>query len=168
MYYDEENRRHILNMRSIFAEAAGNLADKGRMEDAQRLIDRVEKGISPDNLPYALASRYNSHNQTGLLYLEACYKAGKKDLAEKIRLSIRKDLEDQKKYYEYIKATRPSLYNGFERTEAPINEIMLEVLSAIESKYAPQVKPNPTIETPGTIPNGPVRPDSGNTKDTNH
>ena len=51
MYFDEENRRHILNLRALYGEAAGNLADAGRKEDALRLLDKVEKGIDPKNLP---------------------------------------------------------------------------------------------------------------------
>jgi len=99
VYFDEENRRHILNIRSLYAEAAGNLADLGRKEDAQKLIDKVEAGILPDNLPYGMVSRYNNHNQTSLVYLEACYKAGKTELAEKVRQEVRKDLEQQMDYY---------------------------------------------------------------------
>lgn len=153
VYFDEENRRHILNLRALYVEAAGNLADAGRKEDAQKLIDKVEKGIDPDNLPYALVSRYNGHNQTGLMYLEACYKAGKKELAEKVRQNIRKDLEQQKKYYDYIRDSRPELFNGFERSEAPINEIMLEVLVVIEKRYAPELQTKPNTEGHPTIIN---------------
>jgi hypothetical protein len=165
MYFDEENRRHLLNMRQLFGEAAGNLADLGRKEDAQKLLDKVEKGISTDNLPYGLVSRYNSHNQTTLLYLEACYKAGKTDLAEKVRLAVRKDLEQQRKYYNYIRDSRPELYGAFERSEAPINEIMLEVLNAIEKRYAPQVQSKNPVEGPVNIIS-PARPDSGNKPDS--
>ena len=90
----------------------------------QKLLDKVEKGIDTDNLPYAMVSRFNSHNQTGLLYLEAAYKAGKTDLAEKVRLVMRKDLEQQKKYYDYLKNNRPELYGGtLEGTEVIVNEI---------------------------------------------
>ena len=165
IYFDEENRRHILNLRALYGEAAGNMADQGRKEDAQKLLDKVEKGILPENLPYALVSRYNSHNQTGLLYLEACYKAGKTDLAEKVRLAIKKDLEQQTKYYAYIKDSRPELFGGFERSEAPINEAMLAVLTAIEQKYAPQTQIKPTTEGPTTITNT-AKPDSTKGKDT--
>jgi hypothetical protein len=165
MYFDEENRRHILNIRALYGEAAGNLADAGRKEDAQKLIDKVEAGISPENLPYALVSRYNSHNQTGLLYLEACYKSGKTELAEKVRKAIRKDLEQQEKYYAYIKDSRPELFGGFERSEAPINQAMLMVLDTLEKKYAPQTQQNPVKETETSITN-PVKPDSLKGKDT--
>ncbi len=164
VYYDEENRRHILNLRALYAEAAGNLADQGRKDEAKKLVDKVEAGISPDNLPYSMTSRYNGHNQTGLMYLEACYKAGKTELAEKIRLSIRKDLEQQKKYYDYIRENRPDLYGGFERSEAPINEAMLLVLDAVEKQYAPQTQTKST-EGPTTITNT-AKPDSSVKKDS--
>jgi hypothetical protein len=135
MYFDEENRRHLLNIREIFAEAAGNLADAGKTSEAKTLIEKAEKGIDPGNLPYAMASRFNSHNQTSLIYLEACYKAGMKDLAQKIKQAIRKDLEQQESYFNYIRAQHPDFYGGFEGTEAPINERLLRVLSEIEAKY---------------------------------
>ncbi|MES1217661.1 MAG: DUF2723 domain-containing protein [Bacteroidota bacterium] len=152
-YFDEENRRHLLNLRELYGEAAGNLADEGRKEDAQKLIDKCETGLPPGNFPYAMVSRYNSHNQTAFIYLEGCYKAGKDSLAETVRKSIRKDLEDQKKYYDYIKINRPDLFGGFERSEAPINDAMLLVLEAIEKQYAPQTLPKinegkPTIVNP--------------------
>ncbi|MEQ1676967.1 MAG: DUF2723 domain-containing protein [Chitinophagaceae bacterium] len=162
VYFDEENRRHMLNLRALFGEAAGNLADAGRLDDAKKLIDKAEAGINPENLPYGMTSRYNSHNQTGLIYLEACYKSGKTELAEKVRLAIRKDLEQQQKYYNYIRDSRQEYFGGFERSEAPINEAMLMVLDAVEKKYAPQTQPKTTEGTP-TIDN--TKPDSlkGNT-----
>ncbi|HEY6504469.1 MAG TPA: DUF2723 domain-containing protein, partial [Chitinophagaceae bacterium] len=125
VYFDEENRRHLLNIRSIYAEAAGNLADEGRMDEAKKLLEKAEAGILPENLPYGMVSRFNSHNQTGLIYLEACYKAGKTELAEKVRKDVRKDLEQQKKYYAYLKAEKPEFYGGtLEGTEVFLNEVM--------------------------------------------
>ncbi len=90
IYFDEENRRHILNLRALYGEAAGNLADLGRKEDALKLLDKVEKGILPENLPYGMASRYNSHNQTSMIYLEACYKAGKTGYGRKTKAGNKK------------------------------------------------------------------------------
>jgi len=154
VYFDEENRRHLLNIRSVFSEAAGNMADNGKKEQAVQLLDRVEKGITPDNMPYAMVSRFNSHNQMGLQYLEACYKAGKTDLAEKVRLAVRKDLEQQKKYYDYLKNSRPELYGGtLEGTEVLINDILMNSLEAIEKKYAPQTQANTPAEGQNTIIN---------------
>ncbi len=159
IYFDEENRRHILNLRAIYGEAAGNLADIGRKDEAKKLIDKSEGGIHPENLPYAMTSRYNSHNQTAFVYLEACYKAGKTDLAEKVRADLRNDLNQQKKYYEYIKVSRPELFKGYERSEYPINEAMLDVLTAIENKYAPKPAAKTPTEGNSTIINT-TKPDT--------
>jgi hypothetical protein len=164
VYFDEENRRHILNMRSVFAEAAGNMADKGRKEESLKLLNKVESSILPENLPYAMVSRFNSHDQTGLIYLEACYKAGKADLAEKVRLAVRKDLEQQQRYFDYIKNNRPELFAGFEQVEAPINERLLIVLGDIEKRYGKQSQPTPTLEGSTPIINSSgkdsIRPDT--------
>jgi hypothetical protein len=164
IYLDEENRRHILNLRALYGEAAGNLADKGKKEEAARLLDKAEAGISTENLPYGMVSRYNSHNQMALIYLEGAYKAGKNELAEKIRQAVRKDLEQQRKYYNYIRDSRPELYGGFERSEAPINEAMLQVLTEIERRYAPQLQTISPTEGNKTIINPPtgdtLRPDT--------
>jgi len=162
-YFDEENRRHLLNLRALYGEAAGNMADGGRKEDAQKLLDKCEAGMLTEDFPYAMTSRYNSHNQTTFIYLEACYKAGKTDLAEKVRLAVRKDLEQQKKYYDYIKINRPDLFGGYDRSEAPINDAMLMVLDAIEQKYAPETQPK-TNEGKPTIVNPAMSDSSG--KDT--
>jgi hypothetical protein len=155
VYFDEENRRHLLNIRSVYAEAAGNLADKGQKDEAKKLLEKVETGIDPTNLPYAMVSRFSSHNQTGLLYLEACYKAGKTDMAEKVRMAMRKDLEQQKKYYDYLKNNRPELFGGsLEGTEVYFNEAMMMALDAIEKKYAPQSQSQP-VEGSSPIINTP-------------
>jgi hypothetical protein len=76
VYFDEENRRHLLTLRSAYGELAGNLADDGRKEDAKKALAKFESMINLDNFPYGLVGRYNQHNQTTLLYLEGAYKAG--------------------------------------------------------------------------------------------
>lgn len=160
-YFDEENRRHLLNIRSVYGEAAGNLADEGKKDEAKKLLEKAEAGILPENMPYGMTSRYNSHNQTSLVFLEACYKAGKAELAEKVRLAVRKDLEQQKKYYDYLKAERPEFYNGsMQGSEVPFNDVNLEVLDAIEKKYAPEKQPKTTIENPIPSINTSIKPDS--------
>ncbi|NOT50530.1 MAG: DUF2723 domain-containing protein [Chitinophagaceae bacterium] len=173
LYFDEENRRHILSMRSAFAEAAGNLADKGRIEEAQKLLNKVEQGISTENLPYAMVSRINQHNQTAMIYLEACYKAGKNDVAEKVRTILRKDMEQQKAYYIYMNGgieptvTRSGIISNTKKFEGLkdewyVNDLLLEVLLEVEKKYAPGVIPK-TGEGQTPVIN-PPRPNDGATK----
>jgi hypothetical protein len=136
VYFDEENRRHLLSIRSVFGEAAGNMADLGRKPEAIKLLDKAESLLNTGNLPYAMASRYNSHNQTGVLYLEAAYKAGYTQLAEKVKAALRKDLMDQKAYYDYMRAEKGDFYNTVAR-EAEINEFMLQLVDGIEKQYNP-------------------------------
>jgi hypothetical protein len=138
VYFDEENRRHLLSIRSVFAEAAGNLADRGRSPESIKLLNQAESLIVPQNLPYAMASRYNSHNQTGMIYLEAAYKAGYTQLADKLRTAIRKDLTDQKAYYDYLKTDKEEFYDP---REAEINEFMLQLLEMVEKNYAQTTAP---------------------------
>jgi hypothetical protein len=163
VYFDEENRRHLLNIRSIYAEAAGNLADAGKKEEAIKLLDKLEQGISTENLPYGMTSRFNGHNQIGLVLLEAAYKAGKTDLAEKVRVALHKELEDQRKYYAYLKAEKPEMFAGsLESTESFLNDlVMIPILDAIEAKYAPQTRANQNVE--GNFPTiqTSIKPDSG-------
>ena len=81
-----------------------------------------------------------------MLYLEACYKAGKKELAEKVRLSLRKDMEQQRKYYISMnKGITPDISPAGADNNDPmfrsmlmeyrINEAMMIVLEELEKKY---------------------------------
>ncbi|MBL0154912.1 MAG: DUF2723 domain-containing protein [Chitinophagaceae bacterium] len=155
VYFDEENRRHLMTLRALFAEAAGNLADQGKKDEALRLLDKADKGILEENMPYAMVSRYSSHNQNSLLFLEACYKAGNKQLAGKVRDALKKDFAEQRAYYEYIRENQPDLYGAFERTEVPLNEIMMRIFDTIESRYnaAPVTPGKPDETVPGRVNN---------------
>ncbi len=154
VYLDEVNRREALGMRNAFAELAGNLADKGRKEDGRKLLAKYESMVSPVNVPYAQTSHYNSHNQSSLIYLEAAYKTGDTVLAEKVRKALVKDLDEQEKYYTYLKSNKPDIYTGL-RTEEAINNGLKEVLNAILNRYAPDkatkvtAPPVPSIQIPG-------------------
>ena len=149
VYYDEENRRHLLHIRAIYAEAAGQLADAGKMEEAGKLLDIIDKGMIESNMPYGMTSRDNQHNQTGLLMLEAAYKAKKLDLAARIGKALRADLTQQKSYHIY---NQEFTGNGgaFDR-DVVINEVMLMALDKIEAKYknpAAPTAPSPAPKAP--------------------
>ena len=106
VYYDEENRRHLLTIRSAYAELAGYLVSKNRKEDARKLLEKADKGMLQENFAYGMVSRGNMHNRTSLLFLEACYRAEDKDLAAKVYASVKKDLEQQIKYYNTLDGWR--------------------------------------------------------------
>jgi hypothetical protein len=151
VYFDEENRRHLLSIRSTYGEAAGNMADEGKKQEALNILNKAEKGISTENLPYAMASRFNSHNQTGLIYLEAAYKSGDQQLAKKISTAIKKDLSDQKKYYDYLRTEKEDMFQSLAQ-EAQINDIIQQVFDAIQQKYTQKAPVTEHPEKPGEVP----------------
>jgi hypothetical protein len=159
VYFDEENRRHLLTVRSTFAELAGNMADKGRKAEGMQLLDKSESLIATVNMPHAMVSRYNSHNQTALIYLEAAYKVGHTQLANKLKAAIRKDLNDQKAYYDYLRNEKEDFFSSVTR-EAEINEFMIQLLDGVEKQYStppPQVLEQPKRAADTTRGTGPTR-----------
>jgi len=149
VYFDEENRRHLLTIRSTYAEAAGNLADQNRKPEAINILNKAEAGINPSNLPYAMPSRFNSHNQSALIYLEAAYKAGDQKLAQKLSTAIKKDLDDQKKYYDYLRTDKEDMFQSL-ATEAQVNDIIQQVFDAVQQKYGQKT---PVVEMPEAVGN---------------
>ena len=149
VYFDEENRRHLLTIRSTYAEAAGNLADQNRKPEAINILNKAEAGINPSNLPYAMPSRFNSHNQSALIYLEAAYKAGDQKLAQKLSAAIKKDLDDQKKYYDYLRTDKEDMFQSL-ATEAQVNDIIQQVFDAVQQKYGQKT---PVVEMPEALDN---------------
>jgi uncharacterized membrane protein len=148
VYFDEENRRHLLTIRQTYALAASSLADAGRKQEAVNLLETAEKGIDTTNLPYAMVSRFQSHNQAGMLYLEAAYKAGHTALAGRVKAAMRKDLTEQLAYFNYLKANHPNLYGGFVNEEQEVQQY-LRYLDVAEKTYSGQ---NPLVnEQPGQV-----------------
>jgi hypothetical protein len=134
VYFDEENRRHLISIRQTFGFAAANLADQGRKQEAVNILEKAEQLISPENLPYAMVSRFQQHNQTSLLYLEAAYKAGHTTLAQKVKAALIKDLTDQRNYYNYLRTARPQYYGAFEG-DAQDAEQYLKYIENMDNVY---------------------------------
>ena len=113
-----------------------------------------------------MTSRGNSHNINGLAYLEACYKAGNMQLAQTVKGALKKDFEQQKKYYDYIRTERPDLFVGFDGRdgEAARNEYFLQLFGELVKKYEPETV-KPTTEGPVNIINS-SGSDSINKKDS--
>jgi hypothetical protein len=145
-YFDEENRRHALNIRSAFAETAGNLAGIGKKDEALKILNKCESIIDSKDLPYAMIARGNDHDLQGLLYLEAAYKAGDMALAKKVEQAIKIDLQQQSAYYAYLRDNREDLYTGLVN-EAGNNDVLTRILDEIDQTYGPQPQKNvPTVE----------------------
>lgn len=153
VYFDEENRRHLGSIRLAYAQAAANLADNGRKDEAKKMLQKVDKGMLEENYGYGMVSRYQQHNYISLQFLEACYKAGDTALAEKVSRSVKKDLEQQVNYYANLDENKQEQFRG--DNEQAVN--FLRGIQQIESMYK---NPLPKVtEIPGaSINNSPAAP----------
>jgi len=99
VYYDEENRRHLNTIRKAEVDLAFDLINKNKKDSAKSVLERCDKMMLQENFPYGMVSRGNDHNQLSLAVMQAAYLADDKALAEKVSNSVKKDLQQQMKYY---------------------------------------------------------------------
>lgn len=99
VYFDEENRRHLLTIRQAFANVAESLAKAGRKEEAKKLLEKCDKGMDKGNMPYGMVSRGNQHNIISISVMEAAYEADFKELGDRVSKDIKKDIDQQLNYY---------------------------------------------------------------------
>ena len=169
VYYDEENRRHLLSIRQAYAEAANSLAVNGQKEEAKKLLERVDKNMLTENIPYGLVSRQNQHNMVSAQLTEAAYRAGDMALADKVAGALKKDLAEQLAYYAYLgDMSVPELYQAIQdimsnKADNLSNRqknlfidmrqayALQEYLKNMENIYKGNTAP--TLELPGTIKN---------------
>lgn len=133
VYFDEENRRQLNIIRRADAELALDLNSKNRKDDAKKVLEKTDKMMLQSNFPYGMVSRGNEHNRLSLMFLEACYQADDKELAAKVSASVRKDLQQQMRYYndlqgdkadfmQYEKSTAQSLLTSLDELEKAYNK----------------------------------------------
>jgi Protein of unknown function (DUF2723) len=144
VYFDEENRRHLNSIRLAYAQAAGNLADGGRKDDAKKLLHKCDDAMLETNMPYGMASRQQQQNYFSIQMVLAAYKAGDTTLATKIANAVKKDMEQQVSYYESL----PEAKRDAMRQEEDRNKQYLMGLMQMEQQFT---KPAPITENPGTI-----------------
>ena len=139
VYFDEENRRHLRTIRDTYAELATDLANKNRKEEAKKVLAKVDKMMDPSNFDYGMTSRGNQHNLSSLRFLEACYLSGDLELAKKVAASVKKDLEQQMRYYNSLTGNNAEMMSE----ERRMADSYLKGLEQMSSVY------NPTIQIPG-------------------
>ncbi len=71
VYFDEENRRHLNTIRRSYAELAFDLSAKGRKEDARKALEKADKMMLQENMPYGMISRGNMHNRNSIAFLRS-------------------------------------------------------------------------------------------------
>lgn len=160
VYFDEENRRHLLTIRQAYANVAESLAKEGKKEEARKLLEKSDKGIHVANMPYAMVSRNNQQNIVAISVMEAAYEAEDKELGDRVLKDIKKDIDQQLRYYaalggmsvqemmqhiqdpDGLSAKQRTLYGEIDQTFRVQN-----YLSFIESKYnIPAVSPEAPAE----------------------
>ncbi len=130
-YFDEENRRHLNSIRLAYAQAANSLADAGRNEEAKTLLNKADKMMLPENMPYGMVSRNQQHNTISLQFVIATFKAGDTVLAAKVVAALRKDMQQQQAYYAGLRSDRrDALYYEEKR-----NEELLNTLNSFEQQF---------------------------------
>ena len=103
VYYDEENRRHLNTIRLAHAQLAQSLAINGKKDSARRVLDHFDQNVKESNFPYGMTSnRGNQQDMISMQFLQACYMAGDTVLARKVEASVKKDLNQQLRYYKAL------------------------------------------------------------------
>jgi hypothetical protein len=100
VYYDEENRRHVNSIRQTHALIGLHLAQVNMKDSARKMLEKYDNNVLESNVPYGMTSnRGNFHNRVSMSFLLAAYEAGDVALAQKVNGSMKKDLDQQMKYY---------------------------------------------------------------------
>ena len=103
VYFDEENRRHMVNIRNAHTVLAMNLIAAGRKEDAKKVLQRADQMMKDKNVPYAMASRYgNDHNEKSFYFAVTAFQAGDLELGKRIMEAVKKDAQQQMAFYESL------------------------------------------------------------------
>ena len=156
VYFDEENRRHLNTIRAAYAKAAANLADNNHKKEAIKLLEKCDKGMLQENMPYGLVSRYQQHNYVSFQFLDACYKAGAMALAEKVSKGLKKDLEQQIAYYNSLSdEAKIAPFDG-DRGDIATANSFLKSLEQMKAFYNTQHAP---AELPKGVKNAPTAVD---------
>lgn len=140
VFFDEENRRHLLSIRGTYAELAGYLASINRKADAQKVLEKVDKLIPGENIPYGLISRGGMHNKTSISLLDAAYRCDAKNMITKLSTAIKKELEQEIAYCKSLDENRAEQMKE-DKKEA---EQLLGYLGQMEQMYKNANNPQPT------------------------
>ncbi len=156
VYYDEENRRHLNSIRQAYAQAAENLAENGKKDEAKKLLERCDKNMLEQNFPYGMTSRYQQHNYVSLQFIEAAYKAGDTVLAEKVSRDVKKDLEQQLAYYSSLSDDKQDVFRS--DNDQALN--FLKGLQQMEMQFKIIPQKSDLSPTLNTTPVAPTNADS--------
>ncbi|AYD48036.1 protein O-mannosyl-transferase family [Arachidicoccus soli] len=141
VYFDEENRRHLITIREAFADEGIELARVGRIEDAKKVLEKCDHMMLQENFPYGMPSKYGMHNQTSFKFLIAAYLAKDQPLIDKVTKSLKTDLVQEVNYYNSLPPVDASNYS-YETQSA---QQFLMVMNQMEQEQAVKTLP-PNLE----------------------
>jgi len=133
VYFDEENRRHLISIREAYADAAIEMVREGKREQAQQLLEHADKSMLEENFPYAMPSKFASHNQTTFKFLFAAYVAKDQNLIDKVSRRLRKELKEEMTYYNSLSPDQMGNY-AYEQMQ---DKQMLTVMDQFAKDFAP-------------------------------
>ena len=162
VYYDEENRRHLITIRQAYAMASLNLAQSNRKQEARKMLDKCDSMMLQENFPYGMVSRGQQHNYVSMIMLQAAYLSEDSTLVNKISKSLKKDLQQQLTYYASLDEDKGSVFDfadqsGRKRGDKNEVERYLMQMQSFEQQFKKLLSPA-IPETPSTINNLPVNP----------
>ncbi|MBO9563510.1 MAG: DUF2723 domain-containing protein [Niastella sp.] len=170
VYFDEENRRHINSIRQAHSLLGLTLANMDKKDSAKKVLHKYDDNVLESNVPYGMTSnRGNFHNRVSMSFLLAAYESGDLTLANKVNTSMKRDLEQQMRYYvtlgdemttEQLAMQAAAYLNNRghalgARQEVFANDIlssyqMLMQLNEWEKQFKGGNKPAANAENPGT------------------
>jgi hypothetical protein len=150
VYFDEENRRHLNSIRLAYAQAAGALADAGRKDDAKKLLNKCDKMMNQDNIPYGMPGRYQQHNQISMQLLYASYRSGDTVLIKRIEGSLKKDMEQQAAYYQSLPDNKREALSSEEEKNSGLLKGILQMEQQFKMMNAAAQAPQPVENTATT------------------
>lgn len=159
VYFDEDNRGHLNSIRRAFAQTALFLADNGKLDKARNLLERCDNNMLPSNMPYAMPSRGQIHNQSTYQFLLAAYTAQDTALTNKVLAALKKDLEQQVAYYNSLNVNQQEIlkYDNQVVNQILGNVYQMEQILNAKSSLAPEVNEG----DPSTEPANPDTPAEG-------
>jgi len=107
VYFDEENRRHMSDVREAHANLVFEMVQSNRKEDAVKVLRHCDKNLPARSLPYGMSSRYgNDHNKKSYIFGVAAFQAGDKELALRVLNDVKRDCQQQITYYNSLDENR--------------------------------------------------------------
>lgn len=103
-YFDEVNRGYILNLRTTYAQLASVLNQDNRHEEAKKLLHHADSLLNTASIPYAMLSKGNNHDEYSFFMAMEAYKAGDKEMGDRISKAVLKDCQQIVAYYDVLDA----------------------------------------------------------------